>query len=249
MKDLLSLVLTLLVLVGVLLFMISGARSEGAAARSLRGLGSYTLDGVWAHAILAALALGQIAVKVPVSEGVLLVLACLLGGLCGWFVEPNRLISLILGGVGGLAGIVGSVGFVAESPGLTDLAVRAGTVLALGLLFGLVTLLRLEPLAGLTWFAALSVVVFLASPGGASLAQIGGASAALIGLIGIGAVTSLALLPQIALRLAAVGIAIVKVLGPTLGYIPATGANPFPTIVTTIVVYMAVRRPGKWLGR
>lgn len=241
MSDLIGLTLTAVALVGVLLFMIRGARSRRGAARTLRGFRYYKLDGAWAHAILAALALGQIAAKVSGGGDVLFVVACVVGGVCGWFVEPNGLVHLGLGSIGAVAAVIGSVAFVSEASDPSDLAVRGGMVLALGLLFGMAALLRLQPLAGLTWFAAASIVVFLASPDGVSAAQVGGLSGAFLALVGVGAVVVFALAPQIAIRLGAVAVSVVKVLGPSLGYFPATASNPFPVILATLTTCVLVR--------
>lgn len=241
MSDLLGLALTMVLLIGVLLFMIRGARGVGGAARSLRGLRDYSLSGAWAHAILAALALGQIAARIGGAVEGFVLLACLVGGMCGWFRESNRLVSLGLGTIGGVAAVIGSLAFASDAADPSDLAVRGAMMFALGLLFGLTALLRLQPLAGLTWFAALSIVVFLASPGGASVAQVGGFSGALLALVGTGAVIGLALAPQIGIRLGAVAVSVTKVLGPTLGYFRATASDPFPVILATLATYVMVR--------
>lgn len=249
MSDLVGLVLTFGVLVGSLLLIVGGARSGRGAARTLRGFRYYTLKRAWAHAVLAALALGQIAAKVGGPGAAFVVLGLLVGGVCAWFAEPNRMVELGLGAIGGVAGVIGSFAYVSGARDPVDVAIRVGVVIALGSVFGIFGLLRFQPLNGLTWFAALSIVVFLASPGGASIAEIGGISGVAAVLLGIGGVIAMALAPSIAIRLGAIGVSIVKLLGPALGYFPAATADPLPVVAATLAAYVVVRLVGRRAGR
>ncbi len=242
MRDLVTALLTLALLIGALLFMIRGARSSKGPARSWRDLRDYDLEGqMWAVALLTGMAIGEIAQRANDGSSSFGALALLAGVWCGWFRTPSRLAGVIPGIIGVVASLLGSAFFFAEASTTTDQVVRGAVLFCLGLLFLFAAATRAQPLAGLTWFAALDIVVFLSGPLGVSWAQIGGPSAGIISLIGIGAAIALALMPHIAISLAAFAVIAVQLIGTSTGYLPGHFGYSIGTIVVTLIGFGIVR--------
>lgn len=242
MPDMITALLTFALLIGALLFMVRGARGNKSAARSWRDLEDYDLEGqMWAVALLTGMAIGEIAQRASGGSTSFGTLALLAGAWCGWFRTPSRLAGVVPGIVGVIASLLGSAFFLAEASTTADRVIRGAVLFCLGLLFVLSAVTRAQPLAGLTWFAALDVVVFLSGPLGVSWAQIGGPSAGVVSLIGIGAAIALALMPQVAIGLAAFAVMAVQLIGTGTGYLPGYFGYSITAIVVTLLGYGIVR--------
>ena len=242
MTDLLTGLLTFALLIGALLFMVRGARGVKGPARSWRDLDNYNLEGqMWAVALLTGMAIGEIAQRAGGGAASFGALALLGGVWCGWFRTPSGVAGLVPGFIGVIASLLGSAFFFAEAPTTTDRVVRGAVLFCLGLLFLLSAITRAQPLAGLTWFAALDVVVFLSGPLGVSWAQIGGPSAGVVSLIGIGAAIALALMPEVAISLAAFAVIAVQLIGAGTGYLPGRFGYSLGMIVVTMIGFGIVR--------
>ena len=242
MTDLLTGLLTFALLIGALLFMVRGSRGVKGPARSWRDLADYNLEGqMWAVALLTGMAIGEIAQRAESGAASFGAFALLGGVWCGWFRTPSRLAGAIPGIIGVVASLLGSVFFFAEAPTTTDRVIRGAILCCLGLLFLLSAVTRAQPLAGLTWFAALDVVVFLSGPLGVSWAQIGGPSAGVVSLIGIGAAIALALMPEVAISLAAFAVIAVQLIGAGTGYLPGRFGYSLGMIVVTMIGFGIVR--------
>lgn len=235
MADLFSGLLALVLLIGALAVMLRGARGGDGSARSLGDLARYSMDrSRWAVALLAGLALGEIARVLDPSSASGNAFA--LGGLLLGLLAGAVVWALPFDLIGGAAAIIGSVAFVASGANPTDMMIRGTIVVALGLLFGLFTLSRTRPLGGITWFAALEVMTFLSGPLGISWIEIGGWRVGAVSLIGIGAAVALAFLPEIVLNLVAFAIMAMNVAAVGTGIIPD---DPPGSWSRTIVILMA----------
>jgi len=234
--------LTFVVLMGGLLVMIRGARGPGGPARSWRELSSYDLEGqMWAVALVAGVALGEIVATVEGGLPSFSTFALGLGVWCGWFRTPTRLAGLVPGTVGAFASVFGSLAFVAHGATPQDQVFRAGVVFSLALLFALAIITRVQPLAGLTWFAALDVVVFTSGPAGVSWAEIAGWPVGVLALVAIGVAASFALLPEALIALTALAVVAVQVIGAGFGYLPGSLLYSVTPIVLTLIGYSVTR--------
>lgn len=237
-----ELVLTAIILVGALLFMVRGARGADGPARTWGDLNGYRVEGqMWAVALLSGMAIGELSNSVGAELVGATPLALVVGAICGWSRQPNRLNTLVPGTLGAFASVVGSIAFVAAGETTSDKVFRAGIVFALGLLFVLAAIVRVHPLNGLTWFAALDIVVFLTGPTGQSWAEVSGWPVGLLLLASIGIAVLFALTAEIGVSLAAVGVVVVQLVGAGLGYLPGSFLYGTTPIVLALLGYGAVR--------
>lgn len=243
MGDLLSGTLTFTVLLGALLVLVRGMRPGGRPARSWADLSKYSDDGQpWSMALLAAFALGEVA---RYGTAVPAVAAVALGFWCGWFRSQGRLVSLLPGLIGAIASVLGSFTYAAGANSSQDAVYRWAVLLCLFALFALFGLARLNPLSGLTWFAALDILVFLSGPLGVTWRDIGGASGSMLGVVGIVLAVALAFMPSMMLPLAAAGVIIVQLAGAGTGYLPGDITATITMVMVTMVSFfiaLAVRR-------
>jgi hypothetical protein len=241
MPEWLGLVMVFVVLVGVLTLIVGGARPARGGARSFRELGDYRTERqLWAVALLAGLALGELADALGGAWALSAPVAIAVGGICGWSRRVNRWNTLVPGVVGTLASVVGSIRFVTMAPSDADRLVRIVIAFALALLFGLAGLVRLQPLNGLTWFAALDLVVFLSGPMGVSWAELGGLSSAGMLAMVLVIVSGVAFAPEFVVGLLAVGVSIVQLLAPGLGYLPGNLLYSLAPVMLALGAYFVV---------
>ncbi len=240
----LELLATFALLVAGLGVIVAASRKPSEAARDLKGLGRYDADRqLWAVALLSGMAIGEIASSTPGAEWASLV-ALGVGVLCGWSRSMNLATRATAGTIGVLASVIGSVQFVMSADSESDRVLRLLMAGALALLFGLASLVRLEPLGGLTWFAVLDVVVFLSSPVGVSWADLGvGSLAGLAVVIAVAALVAIA--PGFVIGLLAAAVVIVQLIGSGLGYLPGNFLYSATSIVLVLVSFFMVR----WVRR
>lgn len=242
MEDLLTGILTFALLVGALLFMVRGARGPAGPARRWGDLRGYEMEGqMWAVALLAGLAMGEIVRSVGGGVQSFSTFAFFLGVWCGWFRAPSRMSSLVPGTVGGFAAVLGSIAFVADGATTSDQVFRGALMFALGLLFVLSIITRVQPLGGLTWFAALDLVAFFAGPVGADWVQMGGWPIGVLSLASIGVAVALAFVPEFLIVLAAFGVIVVQVIGTGTGYLPGSIVHSITPVIVTMIGYALTR--------
>lgn len=100
---------------------------------------------------------------------------------------------------------------------------------------------RAQPLGGLTWFAALDVVIFTMGPGGVSWLQVGGLPAGTLALVGIGVAIALARMPESVIGLAAFAVIAVQILGAGFGYLPGSLLYSITPVVLTMIAFLGTR--------
>jgi len=238
----LSGILTFVILVGALLFMVRGARGSGGPAKQWRDLKGYEIEGqMWAVALLAGMALGEIVRALEGGVGSFSGFAFVVGVWCGWFRRLTRLSGLVPGTVGGFASVLGSIAFVAAGDTSAEQVFRGALVFALGLLFILSIITRAQPLGGLTWFAALDLVAFFAGPAGVGWTQVGAGAITVLFLASIGVAVALAFVPEFLIALAAFAVIAVQMIGSGVGYLPGSVLYSITPIVFTMIAYALTR--------
>ena len=242
MPELVSQLITIVLLVAALGLVLRGARGNAGVARSWKDLSSYSLEGqMWAVALLGGLALGELTKTLKGGLEGFGTVAFALGIWCGIFRAPTRLSGLVPGTIGAFASILGSVAFVASGPTSTDRLLRGVIVSLLGLLFAIFAITRAQPLNGLTWFAALDIAVFFTSPLGQSWVEAGGVSGAVIALVGFVVAAALAFLPEVVIGLVAFAAVAVQILGTGGGYLPGDFAHSAGPVIITMIGYGLTR--------
>ncbi|QGF22690.1 hypothetical protein [Raineyella fluvialis] len=242
-------VLSYVILAAALLFMVKVARGSNGPAKSWADLRSYDLEGqMWAVVLISGMAVGAIVQAVGGGVTSFSAVALGVGIWCGVFRKPDRFSGLVPGTVGAVASVYGSIDFVTRASSDADRIIRGGIMFCLAALFVLAAVTRVQPLRGLTWFAALDVIAFLAGPGGASWVESHGWHVGALSLIGIGAAVTLALMPTFVIALAALAVAGIQVLGSAFGYLPGDLTYSFGPIVMALVGFWITRAARTRIG-
>lgn len=234
--------LTFVILAAGLALLLPALR-KGKPARSWGDLSSYDGEAgpMWAVALIAGFALAQIVSMATGGTDTFLLLGLLVGFWCGLFRKPTRMAGIVPGIIGGVASVLGSIAFVTDATSPRDVAFRLGIGLALGLLFVLGIINRVQPLGGLTWFAALELVMFVTAPAGVSWLGMGSVEKGTLFLVGIGFAVALAFLPEVAIGLAAIGVGLVQIAGSATGLIPGSVGDTFIVAMATMIGYFVTR--------
>lgn len=246
MGSLLSGIATFGLLVVALGVLLRGMRPGGVAARTWSDLATYHDDGPpWSMALIAAFALGEVARH---GTAVPAVAAVGLGAWCGLFRRQTRLVVLLPGAIGAVASVVGSIVFVGSGSEGSEMVTRAALVLCLGALFALFAITRAQPLAGLTWFAALDIMVFLTGPLGVSWQDLSGAGVQLFPVLAVVLAIGLAFMPSALLPLAAAGVVVVQLAGAGTGYLPGDVSVTVTMVMVTMIVFAVTAAFSRRLG-
>lgn len=251
MSELVSLLITAGLLIGVLALMVRGARGGKGPARTCSALNDYDLEHQpWGVALLVGLALGEIARARGGGINDIGAVALLVGVWCGVSKKPSKVRNWTTGLIGVVASIIGSATFVADAHTTLDQFMRGLVVGLLGLLFGMFAIARRKPLQGLTWFAALDIAVFCTGPLGQSWFEGGGWEGATIALVGFVVAIVLAFMPDFVIELFAFA-ALVAQIGLTgTGYLPGNLMHSTGPVAITFVGYaLALFLRGKVRGR
>lgn len=230
------------ILVGALAFILRGARGPAGPARTWSDLNDYRVEGqMWAVALLSGMAIGELSTSLGAELIGATPLALAVGVISGWSRQPNRLNTLVPGTLGAFASVVGSLAYVGGGTTASEMAFRGGLVFALGLLFVLSGLVRVHPLNGLTWFAALDVVVFLTGPAGESWSVVTGWPVGALLLASIGIAVLFAITAEVGISLAAIGVVLIQLVGAGFGYLPGSFVHGVGPIFVALLGYGAAR--------
>lgn len=242
MSDIVSQLITIVLLIMAIGFMLLGARNGKEPAKKFSDLKNYSLEGqMWAAALLGGLALGELAEALDGGLEGIGTMAFALGIWCGVFRSPTRLSGLVPGTIGAFASVLGSIAFVADGPTSTDRLLRGVIVFLLGLLFGMFAFSRRQPLSGLTWFAALDIAVFFSGPVGQSWVEAKGIEAGIMACVGSVIAIILAFMPEVVIGLVAFAAVAVQILGAGSGYLPGNLTHTVSPCIITMIGYGITR--------
>lgn len=221
MLEVVGALVVLVLMVGIFMLMIPGLRPNGRKAHSVSFLHQYGEGSGWGVALMAGFAVYDMLRAVVTVSGAPqgMGLATMGFALCA-AVGLSCTVTRGNGGVWQLpASLVGAVAaawktiVVAQESWARAEWTTVALVGAMAMVFGFTTVVRLlvGGLAGLAWYTALEVMLFLASPFGVELREMTGWSQGVMAFLMVAIPLSLAILPFVVLNSFAIGIVLAEV--------------------------------------